>query len=337
LNRTSTRILVVDDFEPWRQFISSSLSNRSELQIVAEACDGLEALHKAEQLHPDLILLDIGLPNLNGIEVARRVRKLCLKSKILFLSEHRSIDIAKEAIRAGGSGYVVKSDAGNDLLPAVAALLQGKHFASASLGNQVFGSNLPADSSSSENAGGTLTTDNVQVGRDHAVVFYPNDESLMDGFARFASSAFTDGNPVVVVATKSHHSGILKRLKEMLDIESAIQRGSFIVADANEVLSTFMENGMPVAARVDAAAGRLIGQAAKAALREHCRVAVCGELAPTLLAEGNAEAAILVERLFDDLATAHNLDLLCGYVLASGPHSRIVERICAEHSAVHMQ
>src|SRR5205823_4328938 len=228
LSATITRILVVDDFEPWRRFIWSGVSNQPNLQIVAEASDGLEALQKAEQLQPDLILLDIGLPALNGIEAARRIRRLSPNSKILFLSEHRSIDIAKEAIRAGGSGYVVKSDAGNDLLPAVAALLQGKHFASASLGNQVFGSNLPADSSSSENAGGTLTTDNVQVGRDHAVVFYPNDESLMDGFARFASSAFTDGNPVVVVATKSHHSGILKRLKEMLDIESAIQRGSFI-------------------------------------------------------------------------------------------------------------
>ena len=90
------------------------------MQDIREVSDGLEAVQEAQRLQPDLILLDIGLPTLNGIEVARRARQLCPNSKILFLSEHRSIDIAKEAIRAGGSGYVVKSDAGNDLLPAVA-------------------------------------------------------------------------------------------------------------------------------------------------------------------------------------------------------------------------
>ena len=122
LSATITRILVVDDFEPWRRFIWSGVSNQPNLQIVAEASDGLEALQKAEQLQPDLILLDIGLPALNGIEAARRIRRLSPNSKILFVSEHRSIDIAKEAIRAGGSGYLVKSSAGNDLLPAMAAV-----------------------------------------------------------------------------------------------------------------------------------------------------------------------------------------------------------------------
>jgi len=81
-----TRILVVDDYEPFRRFICSTLGKRPELQIIGEASDGLEAVQKGEELQPNLILLDIGLPMLNGIEAARRIHKLSPSSKILFLS-----------------------------------------------------------------------------------------------------------------------------------------------------------------------------------------------------------------------------------------------------------
>jgi len=241
LSATITRILVVDDFEPWRRFIWSGVSNQPNLQIVAEASDGLEALQKAEQLQPDLILLDIGLPALNGIEAARRIRRLSPNSKILFVSEHRSIDIAKEAIRAGGSGYLVKSSAGNDLLPAMAAVLEGKHFASPSLDAQLFIDTVTADHSSREDVSGTSAGNKVEVSRDHQVVFYPNDESCIDGFARFAKSAADAGNSVVVVATKSHRPAILERLKKVLDVDAARERGSLIIADVDEVLAAFMK------------------------------------------------------------------------------------------------
>ena len=67
-------ILVVDDYEPWRRFVSTTLQKQPKLQVIGEALDGLEAVQKAQQLQPDLILLDIGLPTLNGIEAARRIR-----------------------------------------------------------------------------------------------------------------------------------------------------------------------------------------------------------------------------------------------------------------------
>jgi len=97
---------------------------------------GLEAVRQAQQVQPDLILLDIGPPTLNGIEAARRIRQVSLASKILFVSENRSRDVAVEALRTGAEGYVVKSDAASELLPAVEAVLQGKQFVSASLSQQ---------------------------------------------------------------------------------------------------------------------------------------------------------------------------------------------------------
>ena len=126
----SIRILVVDDFEPWRRFACSTVQQRPELEVVAEVSDGLEAIRKAQELQPDLILLDIGIPTLNGIEAARRIRELSPKSKVLFVSENRSRNMVEAAFRTGALGYVVKSDAKSELLTAIHAVVRGEQFLS---------------------------------------------------------------------------------------------------------------------------------------------------------------------------------------------------------------
>jgi len=95
LDRASVRVLVVDDNERWRRFFSTTVQKRPELQVIGEASDGLEAVQKAQQLQPELILLDIGLPTINGIEAARRIREISPTCKILFVSENRSFDIVE--------------------------------------------------------------------------------------------------------------------------------------------------------------------------------------------------------------------------------------------------
>jgi DNA-binding NarL/FixJ family response regulator len=139
----SIRILIVDDFEPFRVFVFSVFSNAPEFQIICEASDGLEAVQKAEELKPDLILLDIGLPRLNGIQAARQIRKLAPSSKILFLSQESSADVVQEALDLGAMGYVVKAYAGSELLAAVEAVCQGRRFVSvgSSGGNITRGTN----------------------------------------------------------------------------------------------------------------------------------------------------------------------------------------------------
>jgi DNA-binding NarL/FixJ family response regulator len=123
-------ILIVDDFEPWRQHICSTLNARQELQIVGEASDGLEAVQKAEELKPDLILLDIGLPNLNGIAAARQIRRFSPESKIVFVSQESDADIVQEALSTGAEAYVLKTRAASDLLAAVEAICARKQFVS---------------------------------------------------------------------------------------------------------------------------------------------------------------------------------------------------------------
>jgi DNA-binding NarL/FixJ family response regulator len=122
------RILIVDDYEPWRRFLYSFLQQNPAWQIVSEASDGLEAVEKSLELQPDLILLDIGLPELNGIEAARQIRKRAPTSRILFLTENSEPEIVREAFRAGGTGYVVKSDAGSELAGALEAVIANGQF-----------------------------------------------------------------------------------------------------------------------------------------------------------------------------------------------------------------
>jgi DNA-binding NarL/FixJ family response regulator len=127
---SAVRVLLVEDFEPFRRFICSTLHRDSKLQVVAVVSDGMEAVRRAEQLQPDLILLDVGLPTLTGIEAARLIRKLSPESKIIFVSQESSADVVEEAISLGARGYVVKTKAANDLLAAVQTVCEGKIFVS---------------------------------------------------------------------------------------------------------------------------------------------------------------------------------------------------------------
>jgi DNA-binding NarL/FixJ family response regulator len=133
MRETSVRVLVVDDFEQWRRVVRTALQAKLGLQVFGEAADGLEAVQKAQDLQPDLVVLDIGLPTLNGLEAARRIRRVSPKSKVVFLTEDRSGDVAELALQEGASGYVLKSTSASELIPAVEAVLEGRPFLSAKL------------------------------------------------------------------------------------------------------------------------------------------------------------------------------------------------------------
>ncbi len=135
---SSLRVLVVEDFVPFWQVIRSTLAERPNVQVIGEVADGLEAVQKAELLEPDLVLLDIGLPTLNGIEAARQIRKRAPDSKIIFVSQESSWEVVQEALNLGAWGYVLKERTANDLLPAVKAVLQGRQFVSFGLSIQTF-------------------------------------------------------------------------------------------------------------------------------------------------------------------------------------------------------
>jgi len=315
MGTSSVRVLVVDDFEPFRRFILSTLQDRPELQVICEVSDGLEAIAQAEKLQPDLILLDIGLPKLNGIEAGRQISKVAPQSKILFLSQESSADVVREALGSGGQGYVLKAQAQKDLLTAVEAVLQGKQFVSNALAGRLSSC--------------------------HAVQFFSDDALLLDGFTRFIAGSLKAGGAAVFIATEAHRDSICRRLQAHgLDVRAARERGSFVSLDVADVLSTFMVGGLPEPSRFFEVASGLVSATTKTVKGEHSRVVACGECAPVLLAQGKADAAIRLEQLWDGLARTHDMDILCGYAMRCfrGEEGRhILRKIRAEHSAVHPQ
>jgi len=311
------RIFIAEDFEPFRQFIRSVLRERSEYQLVGEASDGLEAVQRIEELRPDLILLDIGLPSLNGIEVAKRAAAKVRHAKILFISQESSLEVIEEASRVGGHGYVHKLRAQSDLLPAIEAVLNDKRY---------FGKGK-------ESTSGAAT----QPPHRHEVLFCSDNTAFLDGLTTFVVAALSAGNAAIVAVSEANGKRLALTLRAGgVDIEEAIRWGTYIPVSVSELLSTFIVNDWPDADRFSRAVHYLITRAANGTTSGRRPVVAWGECATTLWAQGNEEAAIRLEHLLDELSRNHQIDMLCLYPLLPGREdSDAFKRLCAEHSAVH--
>lgn len=123
------RTLIVEDYDEFRQFLRFTLHERTQCRVIAEVSDGLQAVQQAEELQPDLIVMDLALPKLNGMEAGRRIRRLCPNSKIVFLSQDSSPELVQGALLLGALGYLLKSDA-TELPAAVHSVLQGTVYVS---------------------------------------------------------------------------------------------------------------------------------------------------------------------------------------------------------------
>jgi DNA-binding NarL/FixJ family response regulator len=307
------KILVVEDYEPFRRFICLSLQQRPEFQVI-EASNGLEAVQKAKELQPDVILIDIGLPKLNGIEAAKRIRRLAPHAKLLFVSQESDSDVVQEAFRVGARGYVHKALA-RDLFPAIEAVLQGKRFVSS----------------------GLEFNEGAEAHHRHEVQFYSDDSVFFKSATRFMADTLMAADAAIVLATNSHREGLVQRLKaDGFDIDGAIQQGTYISLDAVDTLSSIMVNGVPDPVRFAAGLDVLIEAAARAADTEHPRIGICGECVGLLFAEGNPNAAISLEKIGNDVLKLHNVDILCAYPLPGGQEDdQALKSICAEHTAVY--
>jgi len=339
LEESTIRVLVAEDYEPWRRFVLSALQKVPGLQVICDVNDGLEAVQKATELRPDLILLDIGLPTLSGIDVARQIRERSPSSKILFVTEDRSLEAAEEAFHLGASGYVVKSDAGTELEPAVKAVLEGKRFTSSSLADYALDQ---ANATNPERQGSDVmeqTEERPEIATRHDVTFYSDDHRFLDELTHFVAGALRSGASAVIAATESHREGLLSRLRRhSLDIDTAMEQRRYIAVDAAHTLSTFMVNSMPDRGLFMKTFGNLVHSAAKASKSGNSHVSVFGECMHLSWAEGNSEAAIRMEEFGSELTRIFDADVLCGYS-AGHPHrvmeNHIYQRICAAHASVY--
>jgi len=312
---------VVDDYDPFRRLICSLLEGPS-LRVIGQASDGLEAVQKAQELQPDLVLLDIGLPKLNGMSAAEQIRKIAPHSRILFLSQESLLDVVERALDLGALGYLQKTRIHSELLLAITSVLAGKQFVSTDLEGNKFPERT-----------------NAPLPDRHAVEFYSEEPVFLAGVSSFAAAALEAGNPVIVMATAAHREGLMRRLRSVrFDIDGAVQQGRYISLDAAELLSRIMVGGLPDSGRFLEGLSRLVRSASATVKTQHARVAICGECVGILCAEGNIDAAIQLERIGNELIKIHDVEILCAYPLgAFHRERRAIASVCREHSAVRIR
>jgi DNA-binding NarL/FixJ family response regulator len=296
------RILVVEDHAPFRQVMCAALQRRVEFQTI-EAADGLEAVQKAKELQPDLILLDINLPKLDGFEAAKQIRRLAPQARLLFLSQESSSDVVRQALSLGADGYIHKMSAVTDLLSAIDTVLAGQRFVSRSVA--------------------FTEPTNAPAPRRHEILFCSDDAAVVDGFTRYIAAALNAADAAIALVTESHRTHLLQRLRTHgVDIDGAIERGTYLSFDADIA---------PDPVRFLEAINGAREAAAKAG-KARPRVAFCGERAGRLWAEGRTVEAVQLEQLCSELA--HDVDILCAYPVPYTKDDQALTRICAEHTAV---
>jgi len=296
------KILVVEDHPGFRDLICTALRQDEDFEIV-EAADGLEAVQKAEDQLPDLILLDVNLPKLHGFEVAKEVRKLAPSARVLFMSQEMSPEIVRKALSLGVYGYIQKMSAATDLVPAIDAALAGQRFVSSSVA--------------------FLEPVDAPAPRRHEIIFCPEDAAVIDGFSRHTAAALNAADAALLLVTKSHLPILLQELRTQgVDIDGAIARGTLLSFDADVARepARFLE-------AIDA-----VRAAAAKAGKARPRIAFCGERAGRLWAAGRIAEAVELERLCGDLPD--DVDIFCAYPVPYTDDDQALRHICAEHTAV---
>jgi CheY-like chemotaxis protein len=319
-------VLVVDDFEPWRRHVCRELQESSRWRVVGEAGDGREAVRQAQVLEPDLVLLDINLPAMNGLEAARRMLEHRSTVRILFLTEERSPEIADVAFATGARGYAIKSDTGGRLLRATETIANGGRFLSSALAGRIDCRRL----------------DPHRAGCCHDVGFYSDETALLDDYVGLAEPALRQGDTVIVLADPGRYRAVHDRLAARgVPIERAIDEGRYVSIHPDDILSAFMVNGGPDEAAFRAIATDVIALAQRAATSADRRVVLCGECAPALWRRGLIEAAIRVEYLWDEVSRDRGVETLCAYPMdvprLDADRYALFQRVCGAHAEVQVR
>ena len=220
------RVLVVEDHEPFRRVICELLQQREDLLIVGEAADGLDAICQAEALRPDVVILDIGLPMLNGIEVAERIRARVPDAKVMFVTNESSLEVVDQAFSRGAHGYVYKPRALRDVLPVLDTIIRGGRFVSGGLERIAQGDSLASHR--------------------HGLLFCSSDAVLVAAFSRFIAGSLDRGSAVIVLVTDAHDRSLQRALHaSQVDVARAIRQQRYMSVSITELLAKVMVNGPP--------------------------------------------------------------------------------------------
>jgi DNA-binding NarL/FixJ family response regulator len=338
------RVLLVEDFHTFRRAIRTLLEQHTGLQVVGEATDGEEAIQLAAKLLPDLILLDINLPKLNGLQVVPYILELSPCSQIVFLTQEPSVEVAEEALRLGARGYVVKTDAGSELLKALEAIARGERYLSREVSTELRDEELDAlgmrTQMVSEDAEAGITgSQGRQTPCAHEAQYYVHDGDFQESLRLWVGRALNAGDSAIVLVTLSHQRALCEALQaEGVPVHEEIRTGRLRLVDADAVVAGYLGDEHPDEARRKEELLLLVESAEKARIGEHSRVCAFGECLSLLYAEGKVDLVLALERLWGELGKAHGLYLRCWYRVSQeqlASDSEFFQKVFEEHTAVH--
>ncbi len=313
-------VLIVDDYAAWRRSIRILLQKNQQYDVIAEAADGVEAIDLSLELRPDIILMDLSLPKMNGIDAAGRILAKIPSARIVFVSEHGSPDLIAAVMSIGAAGYVVKSRAARELLPAMDAVARRGQIEPLATGYR----------SDADGRGRHMSR--------HDVAFYGDEDSMLDDYARVAATVLRSRSIFVIVAGTARQELLRRRLETGgTDVAGAIATGRYHSIAARDFLARVMVCGSVDEQRFWSAAALFRAQVTRGLHDDPSRIVVCGECAPRLLAAHNVEAALHLESLWDQFARTYSIDTLCGYLMTSLDYpatSSVLARLRHAHSAV---
>lgn len=330
LRRAIPRVLLVDDHEPFRSFVRSFIEGHAQLS--GEAEDGSIAVQKCVETRPDVVLLDIGLPAMNGMQVARRIQQLVPSCRIIFLTQENSAEIVEEAFRLGAAGYVIKSRASSDLIPAMVAAQNGRYFVGSGVEHSSTVGLLVSNFNGAAK-GQTIPSAHTPAAH-HYVGFYHEDASLVSAFAEFIKRALKDGKAVLSILKDAHCDEVFRSLHAGgIAVNDAIAAQRLAVVKVEPFIAEFMLEERADLEHLSHLAVGTLEDLRKA--NPHATISACGECAPTLLERGKPEVSLQVERAFDEVIKRYEIQLFCGYILNGlqlAQHMPIYQSICSEHS-----
>jgi CheY-like chemotaxis protein len=305
-------VVVADDHPDFLKLVCRELESR--FNVLAAAGDGRRALAAATELDPDLVVLDISMPDLDGFETARELRRMGSRAKIVFLTLHHTDEYMVEAIGSSASGYVLKTCMKTDLVSTVEHALANRTC-------------LPAVSplACGDSCG-------------HALLLYSHERTFFDASADFLSAALLRGDTVALPLSESGREGIARRIRDHgWDLDRLRNERRYVEFDSVEGASHVLRDG-----RVDveylSGFFDLLEETRLASPRgPQSRLTLCGAIAPLLCAAGKFEAALEVERTWDDLSRGRPYLTLCAYpldCLQSGDVRAVLKSVCAEHAYV---
>ncbi len=293
---------------------SASAVLADDFEVVAAVTDGRQALAASRRLDPDVIVLDVTMPDLNGFQTARELRQVGSRAKVVFLTMHNTDEFVAAALRDGAQGYVLKTRMHSDLTSALDHALAGR----------LFMPSLASLFAAADDGG-------------HAVQFYAHDGVFLDDVAGFMGLALDRGDTVAVVGTDVTRAGVAQRLNAGgWNTAEAAAEGRYLPLDAADALAQVLRDERPDAASL-AAIVEGLDRSRVAATGSRSRLTIFGEMSVVLIQNGHFEAVGRLERLWSELTSTLPFVTLCAYpVRCINPEERpeLFQSVCAEHWAV---